>query len=425
MAGGRAADCASTTRACREASRRLLEQEPKRLVLVSPHAPRRGRAFAAYAPPLRGDLRRFGARALRVELDGDPDLHAALGRGLGKVGTRLEETRARELDHGALVPLRFLVEAGWRGPTTVLALSAPGGPEARRLGRGLAAACAALGGGVALVASGDLSHCLPPGGPEGCDPRALEFDRRIHRLLEEGKLEDLDSIPGSLRALAREDVVEVLEVLRGVYAPHPVRGRCLSYEHPFGVGYLVALLDPRRVPRREALRPLLEVAREAVRARLEGRPARGLPTPTGALARRTGLFVTWKQRSDGSLRGCIGHLRPRHAHLVAECAELACAAAFEDPRFPPVEREEFAELRASLSILDPPEAVRGPEALDPGRWGVIVSDGRGRRGVLLPRLAGVETVARQLQIARRKAGIPPHAKLRLERFASLEIAEDE
>ena len=55
------------------------------------------------------------------------------------------------------------------------------------------------------------------------------------------------------------------------------------------------------------------------------------------------------------------------------------------------------------------------EMLDPKRYGVIVESG-GRRGLLLPDLAGVDTVAEQLSIACRKGGIDPNGPVKLWRF---------
>ena len=69
-----------------------------------------------------------------------------------------------------------------------------------------------------------------------------------------------------------------------------------------------------------------------------------------------------------------------------------------------------------MDVLFPPEPVDSEAALDPARYGVIVTLGR-RRGLLLPNLEGVDTAAQQVAIARAKAGIAPdEGGVRLERF---------
>ena len=67
-------------------------------------------------------------------------------------------------------------------------------------------------------------------------------------------------------------------------------------------------------------------------------------------------------------------------------------------------------------MLGPLEPAEGPQDLDPARFGVVVSTADGRRGVLLPALEGIDRVERQLEIARRKAGIGPLEPVRLQRF---------
>ena len=95
--------------------------------------------------------------------------------------------------------------------------------------------------------------------------------------------------------------------------------------------------------------------------------------------------------------------------------ENAVSAGVRDPRFPPVEKEELAELAYSVDVLGDTEEIQGPEELDVKRYGVIVSRGW-RRGLLLPNLEGVDTVEEQIAIARQKAGIGEHEPVKLERF---------
>ncbi|MEC9489269.1 MAG: AMMECR1 domain-containing protein, partial [Halanaerobium sp.] len=80
-------------------------------------------------------------------------------------------------------------------------------------------------------------------------------------------------------------------------------------------------------------------------------------------------------------------------------------AGFRDPRFMPITRDELPELDYSVDILSRPEKISGLEELDVERFGVIVKAGA-RTGLLLPDLEGVDTVEEQVDIARRKAGIP-------------------
>ena len=56
-------------------------------------------------------------------------------------------------------------------------------------------------------------------------------------------------------------------------------------------------------------------------------------------------------------------------------------------------------------------------------FGVDVSDEKGRRGVLLPDVEGVDTVEQQLSVVRRKAGIPDGGDVTIRRFRVLKVSD--
>jgi AMMECR1 domain-containing protein len=87
----------------------------------------------------------------------------------------------------------------------------------------------------------------------------------------------------------------------------------------------------------------------------------------------------------------------------------------QDSRFEPVTEDELPYLTYKVDILSPPERINGIDELDVTRYGVIVSSGM-RRGLLLPNLDGVDTVERQVAIARQKGGIREGEDVTLERF---------
>ncbi len=133
----------------------------------------------------------------------------------------------------------------------------------------------------------------------------------------------------------------------------------------------------------EERRALLDLARRAiVEAVCHGR-ALDIPTPTDALAKPAGAFVTLHRR--GQLRGCIGQVGASLESLAATVVRCAIGAACEDPRFHAVRPEAVAELEIEISVLSPPEPVR-PEAIEVGRHGLLVIHYQ-HRGVLLPQVA--------------------------------------
>jgi uncharacterized protein len=119
-------------------------------------------------------------------------------------------------------------------------------------------------------------------------------------------------------------------------------------------------------------------------------------------------FVTL--RRQGALRGCIGSLEPRRP-LVVDVAENAHAAAFGDPRFPPLARHERIDLEIHLSVLTPLEPLPAASeaellaALRPGVDGLVLREGE-RRATFLPAVWGELPDPRSfLGHLRRKAGL--------------------
>ncbi|HJQ71164.1 MAG TPA: AmmeMemoRadiSam system protein A [Blastocatellia bacterium] len=146
--------------------------------------------------------------------------------------------------------------------------------------------------------------------------------------------------------------------------------------------------------------------------------------PAGVLAQQAGAFVTLRT-VDGDLRGCIGTIASTCETIAEEIIQNAISAATRDPRFSPVEAGELPRLTYGVDLLSPREAARGPEDLDPSHYGVVIEtlDGA-RRGLLLPRIEGIETVEQQWLAVHRKAGIPVGTPVKVERFSVTRFGKD-
>ena len=150
---------------------------------------------------------------------------------------------------------------------------------------------------------------------------------------------------------------------------------------------------------------LLQLAHQAVAAALDKRDL-DLTPPSEHLAEHRGAFTTLHQQ--GELRGCVGYVFPMYS-LYRTIAETAVAAAFNDSRFMPVERDEVPQLEFEISVLSPIQAI-DPDDVEVGRHGLLITYGN-RRGLLLPQVPiehrwDRETFLRQTCV---KAGIPPDA----------------
>ena len=168
--------------------------------------------------------------------------------------------------------------------------------------------------------------------------------------------------------------------------------------------------------------PYVSLARSAIDYYLEEGRLLPLPadTPQDLLKVRAGAFVTLYKA--GKLRGCIGTIQPVRPSLAQEIIHNAVASATEDPRFPPLREDELDDLVISVDVLGAPQPIDSIEALDPGRYGVIVTRGF-RKGLLLPMLEGVDQAEDQVAIALQKAGIYPGEAYDLERFEVVRYEE--
>jgi MEMO1 family protein len=420
----------------------LLERfAPDTVVIVSPHAVGYRDAFGVTCEQhVSGDLGQFGAPQVALSVPGDPDL----GR---EIVTRTEAgghacacrtapgMHPSSLDHGVLVPMSFL-DRGHGYPLLVLSFSWDDYEAHKAFGRAIAESAQALGRKVALVASGDCSHRLKHGAPAGYSPRAHLFDEALVEALRRGDFASLSQIDPGLIEEAGECGLRSFIILGAFLEGTGAAGKVLSYEGPWGVGYLTAVFaDPEVIAGLDATEGAEETPTPAsgskggvkgsgesppvrlARATIEQYVREGtVPTADAAgdeeLSKPAGAFVSL--HTHGQLRGCIGTIAPTRPTLAEEIVHNAVEASQRDPRFDPVRAEELDDLEISVDVLHEPEPCCVDE-LDPKTYGVIVSCGW-KRGLLLPDLEGVDTVEDQVDIARRKGGIHPGEQVSLERF---------
>jgi AmmeMemoRadiSam system protein A len=170
----------------------------------------------------------------------------------------------------------------------------------------------------------------------------------------------------------------------------------------------------------EEKQALLADARESIAARLEGRGeeyrrgaalAERIAAGESALGKPCGAFVTLHIAAPGGkkLRGCIGSMAAAQP-LETTVRAMARAAAFEDPRFPPLSAAEFPRCSIEISALSPMEACADPRSVRVGVHGLYLSH-RGRAGVLLPQVPVEQgwNLDEYLDYICVKAGLPPRS----------------
>jgi AmmeMemoRadiSam system protein A/AmmeMemoRadiSam system protein B len=429
---------------------RVIESDAETVILISPHAPLEPDAFVAYAgPELHADFANFRAPTATVHAELDEELLKEITRAGAEQKFEVVSIRG-DLDHGTAVPLYFLQRYGWHGRVVALGYSFLSNEDHLRFGNCIRAAIDKVGRRVAFIASGDLSHRLKPGAPAGYNLEAHLFDEEVVEAIRSNSTRRIVTIDQELRRTAGECGYRSMLVAIGVAQELESRCEVISYEAPFGVGYMVAQLlmseppasagGPESPPASAVLSvppasaggskaqvdgaELPALARQTIEAFVREKKVISAPEKLSELLnQRAACFVSIKTL-DGDLRGCIGTIEPEKNTLAEELIANAISAATRDPRFPPVRADELSNLNYSVDVLLQPELVR-LEDLDPKVYGVIVEDLNGvRRGLLLPNLDGIDRAAKQVEIASRKAGIPPGTEVKLWRFRSERYREE-
>lgn len=441
IGGERIQDVAATVEGMRQMARELVDSYPETVVFITPHGNVFSDAVSALSEPgLEGDFSNFGNHNKRTSCQNDNELlqeieHRASSAKINFVlldkDTALYNQLNPKLDHGIMVPLYYLQEAGLSNVKIVaISVAYISLLELFSFGTLIRDAAKALGRRIAIVASGDMSHRLKDEGPYDYHPDGKQFDSEVKKLLAAGDVHSFLDMPEQLRDNAGECGYRSLVMMFGVLDGREFTSRVFSYEGPFGVGYLTAgflpgeesksLMEELQQKRRDKLQASRENESIPVRwARIilenytRNHEIPPLPLEMQELrGQKAGAFVSLKKNDQ--LRGCIGTTSAVYGDLAQEIAHNAISAGSKDPRFSPVEAAELDDIIYSVDILGEAEPCRR-EDLDPKKYGVIVSKGS-RRGLLLPDLEGVDTVEEQLYIALNKAGISPSEDYKIERF---------
>jgi len=177
---------------------------------------------------------------------------------------------------------------------------------------------------------------------------------------------------------------------------------------------------------REQQVKLLKLARKAISEKLGILPEIDDPDLSEEIFNvKPGAFVTI--HINGNLRGCIGYIqgvKPVPETII----EMSISAAFKDPRFMPLTKEEYNEIDIEISLLSPIEEVQDVNEIEVGRDGLIVTKGS-NRGLLLPQVPLEQGWDRETFLAHTcgKSGLPGDAwkkeGVKIEKFSAQVFSE--
>lgn len=217
----------------------LYASQAETIIIISPHGPLQEDSFTMNLnPEFSGDFEKFGDFATKFNLSGDVGLTHKIREKM-ETQTPLQLISEIKLDHGAAVPLYLLTRHLPKIKIIPLYYSGLNLSAHYNFGQMIKNELLSLDSRVALIASGDLSHKLSKNAPAGYSPKGKKFDKKlIDNLLKKQTAEIIKFNP-DLVAAAGECGLKSIVILLGILDGIKYEPQLLSYQAPFGVGYLV------------------------------------------------------------------------------------------------------------------------------------------------------------------------------------------
>ena len=269
IGGDRITGVQATVEGMRQIAAAVKQAGAETLVFLTPH----GNVFADALSVLttdvmKGDLGNFGYPDLKSSHPTDLELVELLLHRAKEVGVYIlginealawQHELNAELDHGILVPLYYLEQAGLKDiPVAAVSTGFLSRERLYAFGKIIAEAAENLNRRIAIIASGDMSHRLLDDGPYSYHPDGPVFDQEIKNRLVNRDVQGILELPEVLIENAGECGYRSLIILLGALEGRDFDCRVYSYEGPFGVGYLTAGFTPGEVRQERKLQSYLQ-----------------------------------------------------------------------------------------------------------------------------------------------------------------------
>ena len=243
IAQGREVHVRATLNAYDAVAGSLQQLNVHRLVLISTHGIVTLNRFHILRANLSGDFERFGHPGLTFEHDTDQQLVESILESTKTADIPLTPTPLWEQsDHSVGVPITLLDDA-LPDQITIISISFRPPADHYRLGQTIGKALASIDEPTAVISSGDAIHRLNEDSPRGPHPRGEEVQQQYETALANWDHESLVAIDESLRRDVDESVISPTLILMGALNHVDARPHILCSEHPWGVGYVTALVE--------------------------------------------------------------------------------------------------------------------------------------------------------------------------------------
>lgn len=230
----------ATTQALASLEQELYARHPDAIIVISPHGPASAEHFTIdFNEKYACSLKEFGVFDSQLECGAHMRLANDLREHLEDKGLPIMLRSEETLDYGTVVPLTYLASHLKKPRILPVYPSLLPLEKHYEFGRAIHDVVMNTTLRVAVIASADLSHRLTEDAPAGFSPRAKEFDETVMRLISQGDAAGMKAFDPELAREAGECSLSTLATFAGVVDGIGAEAEILSYEGPFGIGYLV------------------------------------------------------------------------------------------------------------------------------------------------------------------------------------------
>lgn len=220
----------------------LYASRPETIIIISAHGQLLPDAFTInQSPSFSVAFHDFGDVVTKLSYKGDIGFAHHLREQL-QINEKIILTTDVDLDHGVGVPLYMLMPPFGKSQPHIIPImySMLDFERHYSFGMKLQQEICNTTKRIAVIASGELSHRLTKKSPAGYSAKGIEFDQQIQTLLAANKPQKIVSLPPALVEQAGECGFRSLLILLGILNSVNYRPNIMSYEAPFGIGYLAA-----------------------------------------------------------------------------------------------------------------------------------------------------------------------------------------
>lgn len=404
---------------------------PETIIISNPHAPYYSDYFYISSPKtIEGSFKNFGAKDVSFTEQIDEELVEEIEKCAKEYNFPAGITKEVELDHGSMVPLYFIKRKLPKCKIVIVGLSTLPLIDNYKMGMIINEAVNKLDRKVVFVASGDLSHKLQEYGPYGFVKEGPIYDKRIMDVCSNARFNELLEFDEEFLDTVAQCGHRSFTIMAGTMDGLGVNAKEYSHEDITGVGYGICSFYPdeenkdryfydkylkEQEEKTLSNDELVNLAKKSIESYIVNDKILDMPNDISneLKDRKAGVFVSIYKFDR--LRGCIGTFLPTTDCIGSEIIRNAISSCSKDPRFKPITKDELKYLKISVDVLKEPELVNSKVELDEKKYGVIVSAGY-KKGLLLPDIKGIDSVDRQIEIAKKKGNINSDEEIILQRF---------